>query len=462
MRQPALRLALSRVRAADPILWAIVTAVFAAYTAMSVARYATASPTTDDLGIFTQAVDGYAHFHAPIADLKGAGYDLLGDHFHPLLAALVPLFWVWPSPVTLLVAQAACSAVSVVPVYRAAVHYLPRLDARIIAAAYGLSWGLAGLNWYDFHEDALAVPLIAFALSALVRGRLVAAIWWSVPLVWVKEDQGLTVLGIGVVLAVVYGRRAIGSLLAAWGLGWTLLDVLVLIPALNPQHVYAYWGRGPAWAALDAGLNVKAGTLTLLLLPTAFLALRSPLALAAIPQVALNLLSSNNTYWTTLSYHFASVMPVLFVAAVDGLARVRRSRIDGRGRPLGLWLGQHGTAMIAIAALALPFHSPLLALWRPATYEATPGARAVMAAQRLIPPGVVVDATLRGDDRLAVRDDVLFWDKRRTPDYILFDQAPHTEYEWNVPVGVPESGFPGATYHVVFHRDHVWLLRRVG
>ena len=34
-----------------------------------------------DLAIFTQAVRAYAHGHAPIASIKGPGFDLLGDHF---------------------------------------------------------------------------------------------------------------------------------------------------------------------------------------------------------------------------------------------------------------------------------------------------------------------------------------------------------------------------------------------
>ena len=50
---------------------------------------------------------------------------------------------------------------------------------------------------FDFHEIAFAVPLLAFSLSALVRGRIRAAVAWALPLVFVKEDQGFTVAAIG-------------------------------------------------------------------------------------------------------------------------------------------------------------------------------------------------------------------------------------------------------------------------
>lgn len=452
--------AVSAWRAGDPVLWATVLAVFAAYTALAVSRYVTDQPDTDDLGIFTEAIKQYAHFHAPVVDLKGAGFNLLGDHWHPLLAILAPLWWLAPSPVTLLVAQAACTALSVIPVYRAAAYRLPRGEARIIAAAYGFSWGLAELNWFDFHEVALAVPLLACALSALVCGRTWAGVWWALPLVMVKENLGFTVAGIGLVL-LLQRRWRPGALLAVWGIGWSLVEVLVLIPHFNPHGVYPYWDRGPTMATLAAGAEWKLPTIVLILLPTVGLALRSPLAAVAVPPVALHMISSNHTYWLAGSHHNATVTPIVFCAAVDGLARLRAARIDGTASRLGVWFAVRGPAMMAAVAVAMVFQSPLANLWHSSTWQVTPGARAVEAAQALIPPGKVVDSTIRGDDRLVPRDDVLSWDRQNVPDYILFDQAPDTPWPWLVPPSVPATWFPGTTYRTVFHRGSVWLFERV-
>ena len=60
-----------------------------------------------EYGIFDQAIRDYAHFRAPIVPLKGPGYNLLGDHFHPLIAVLAPLYWIWDDARMLLIAQAA-------------------------------------------------------------------------------------------------------------------------------------------------------------------------------------------------------------------------------------------------------------------------------------------------------------------------------------------------------------------
>jgi len=119
---------------------------------------------------------------------------------------------------------------------------------------------------FDFHEIALAVPLLAFSLSALIRGRLRATALWAMPLVFVKEDQGFTVAAIGALL-VFDGVRALadgpagsgsagsrpagrrgsigwGALLFGWGLTWSVLAITVIIPHFNSLHAYYYWKDG--------------------------------------------------------------------------------------------------------------------------------------------------------------------------------------------------------------------------
>ena len=200
----------------DRVLWVIVGTVAVAYSVLGVTRYLQLATQSWDLGIFTEYVKQFAHLHAPIVDIRGPGFNLLGDHFHPIVAVLAPFFRLAPTPVTLLIAQALLTALSVIPVYRAAGQLLSRGAAQAITAAYGLSWGLQQLANYDFHEIAFAVPLLAASLSALIRGRTRAAIWWALPLVLVKEDQGFTLAALGLIIAFSYRRRAPGLILAGW------------------------------------------------------------------------------------------------------------------------------------------------------------------------------------------------------------------------------------------------------
>ena len=72
----------------------------------------------------------------------------------------------------------------------------------------------------------------------------------------------------------------------------------------------------------------KLQTMVMLLLPTAFIALRSPLALITGPSLLLRFLSTNSSFWGTFWHYNATVMPILFVAAVAALARIQAA-MDG-------------------------------------------------------------------------------------------------------------------------------------
>src|SRR6516225_9460711 len=235
----------------DPVTWAVALSAGGCYLVLSLFRLLQLNPSSWDLGIYTEYVKQYADLRAPIVDVRAPGFNLLGDHFQPLVAVLAPFFRLFPSSATLLVAQALLVAVSVFPVSQVAREKLGLGPSRAIAVAYGFSWGLQQLAQFDFHEIAFAVPLLAFSLSALARGRTRAAVCWALPLVFVKEDQGFTVAAIGLYLVVagLYAkgqprggsrtsqprgghpgatgidtrRVAAGQFLLVWGFAWSFL-----------------------------------------------------------------------------------------------------------------------------------------------------------------------------------------------------------------------------------------------
>ena len=143
-----------------------------AYSTISLSRLMQLNPSSWDLGIFTEYVKQYASWQAPIVDIRASGFNLLGDHFQPIVAVLAPVFRVFPSAATLLIAQALLAAPSVFAVSQVAREKLGTGPGRAVAIAYGFSWGLQQMVNFDFHEIAFAVPLLAFSLSALARGRI--------------------------------------------------------------------------------------------------------------------------------------------------------------------------------------------------------------------------------------------------------------------------------------------------
>ncbi len=479
------------------MLWLIVGVVFGAYATISVFRYLRRDPTSWDLGIFTEYVKQFAHLHAPIVDIRGPGFNLLGDHFHPIVAVLAPFFRLAPTPVTLLIAQALLTALSVIPVYRAAGQLLSRGAAQAITAAYGLSWGLQQLANYDFHEIAFAVPLLAASLSALIRGRTRAAIWWALPLVLVKEDQGFTLAALGLIIAFSYRRRAPGLILAGWGLAWSLLAILVIIPHFSGDHTYSYWSQagaispvggnfsvGGLWSHLTNGIGTKLPTLALILLPTAFLALRSPLVLAILPSLALRFIALKSAYWGTDWHYNATVMPIVFIAAIDGMARIKaaRARAEDGGHEDGGQdlmsarlavfarraagnLEHYGAAAMLALAAGLAFQFPLSSIWTPATYSLGPHVAAENAAMALVPTGAKVSTDLDLLAPLAARTDTYWLGNFDNPvtTYVVFDTE---STDWQPPPAnvqqFVEQLEHGAQFRQIFEQDGVYVFRRAG
>jgi uncharacterized membrane protein len=495
----------------DRVPWLIALAVFAAYVPISVFRYLRFDPTSWDLGIFTEYVKQYAHLHAPIVDIRGPGFNLLGDHFHPIVALIAPFFRLFPTPVTLLVAQALLAAVSVIPVSRAAAEKLGVGAGRAIGAAYGFSWGLQQMVNYDFHEIAFAVPLLACSLSALIRGRTRAAVIWALPLVFVKEDQGFTLVAIGIVIALAYKRPRAGLFLAAWGLAWSLLAITVIIPHFSPTHQYLYWSDGGTvspvgghlslvglFRQLAAGASTKLPTLAMILLPTAFLALGSPLVLAAVPSLLLRFIGTNSNYWGTDWHYNATVMPIVFLAAIDAMARIRARRLASaaepeaaepeaaepeaaetedeagaprrprarRPHPAIALLERHGAAAMLAIAVALAFQFPLSQLWTPQTYETGPHVQAARAAMALVPDGASVATDLDLLAPLAARTDT-YWlgnfGSNPATTYVVFDTA---STDWQPPptnvLKFVEGLNHGVLYRQIFVDDGVYVFIRSG
>jgi hypothetical protein len=365
---------------------------------------------------------------------------------------------------------------------------------------------------FDFHEVAFAVPPLAFSLSALVRGRTRAAVAWAVPLVFVKEDQGFTVAAIGLLIQVAAVREARagsavtgrlrgsawgGYFLTVWGMAWSLLAIIVIIPHFNIDHRYVFWGHGGLIGSgnplsATGGLvrqasyawPVKLQTVVMLLLPTAFIALGSPVAMVALPSIALRFISTDSSYWGTWFHYNATLMPVLFIAAVDAMARWRPLRdpepaegpvVDAaavagwwpaavsRSRALRTAAGRHGAPMMLAAAAALAFQFPLGGLWQGTTYEISPHAAAADAAMARVPDGATVQTTLNLLAPLAARTDTFCIGKPGNPAtrYIVFDarNGGYSPAPANVPAFIKRL-YPKGGYVQVFARDWVYVFRR--
>ena len=397
----------------SPITY-IVIGVFAVYAIYSISRTAQLLTAGYDLGIFDQAVRAYSRFEAPLVPLKGDDFNLLGDHFHPILALLAPLYWIWDDARMLLLAQAAFIALSCVFVWRVARRRFGLTVTTLLVVGYAIGWPLQGLADFDFHEIAFAIPLLAWAIDALDARRDVSLIVSCVLLLLVREDMGAIVAIIGFIRA--WRRpRLLGILMTLGGIGAFAVILMLVIPAIRGGS-YGYWDYSILGAsASDAVRTIftnpwpviadfftpfdKTATLIAFFLPLFLLPLLSPWTLVALPILGQRFLSDRSALWTSEFHYNAPVWIILFLAAVDGLGKLSRfGAFRHRSTPIIA-----ATAIAAIPVLATTAFTsfatetyPLGRLVTGAAWEQTPHMADQRAALRVIPPSTCVAA----DDRL--------------------------------------------------------------
>ncbi|WP_308103345.1 DUF2079 domain-containing protein [Actinocorallia sp. API 0066] len=440
-------------------------AVFAAvYTGYGLVRFTTGRTNSWDLVIFDQAVRSYSTFHGPISPIKGirAGYgmdfNLLADHFSPILAALAPLYWLHDGPRTLIVAQAVLFAVSAVPLWFIAERTLGRRAAGFVVFAYLLSRPLWEALAVDFHETAFAPLLFLCMAERWQAGRRWQALAVGSLLLLVKEDAGLLLVGFGLFLLTQRGQRRPAALFILVGLAGTLAAARLVIPFFggDPSYYWAYgdFGPDPLSAAAHAVTHPqdvvtalftpseKPTTVVLLLAPLLFLPLRSPQVLVVVPLLLERMLADSWPNWWSIQFHYnAFLVAPLFVAAIDGAARLTAHPAPSRLAPTLNTATRWWPPAIALTAVALLPFTPIDALANPAFYRTTEHAAAAKEAARQIPSGATVDAHGSVGPFLTHRTRVLLW-----------DNTPHPAPWLIVDTTRPPTPVIPPTCHLTWHR----------
>lgn len=245
----------------------------------------------------------------------------------------------WPSVQWLLASQALALSLTALPL--AALWKQRHLPLRLSWLACLLWWlqpQVFNTNLFDFHPEVWAMPALAGAIWCSRAGRPLA---WLLCLLWLLGCRdGLTLVVIGLGLSELMQRRwRWGAAAIGLGGGWLLLLSEWLYPLLNAgeqgpaalrrfSHLGASLpeillnGLQQPWALLGA---IPWGDLPLYLLllalPTALFWRRAslPILSAALPLIAVNLLSSSEAQ-RNLVHHYNLPLAVLaVVAAIDGL-----------------------------------------------------------------------------------------------------------------------------------------------
>ncbi len=355
-------------------------------------------------------VHGRFHRSSLINDMS-----LFGNHFEPLQLALVPIYLVAPSPVTLLAVQAVTIALGAVPLYWIARRHLAEYPGLwpLFPVAYLAFVPLRVANRFDYHPSVLAPTLFQFALYFMERRR------WGIMVIFLmmagllKENLPAAGVTVGLYLAVTARKRVLGATIAALSAVWFYAGLAWIIPAFNPKGYgflgnYAVLGSsvgdlvsapfvapGKIVESLFTRVGWKVSYIVELFGPLVFLPFWSPEGLfLGLPFLAQHLLATTTAQVSLRTHSSAEVVAFIFFGAIYGARRLVTWLPQTRWAP-AFWTSSPGRPA-SILVVALWSATFLFCQWSEVSYVSryplSARTDALNAALKLIPEGAAVAA----------------------------------------------------------------------
>ena len=317
-------------------------------------RYSTFHADAFDLGNMDQAVWNTLHGHPFRFTNRGEDWygppTRLGIHVEPIILLIAPLYLIHSGPETLILLQTVALALGAIPLFLLARRRLPSMPlvGAAFVASYLIAPELLGSAMWDFHPVALATPLLLTAIWALDARRYGWFVAAAILAAMTKEDVALALIPLGLYIAFGQRRRLLGFSTVALSILWVYLCFAVILPHFNGGssggnnywYRYAWLGRTPRAAIVNTVTHPwipftyvlgDAGHRAYLLMLGATgggFGLFAPfLWLSALPEVAVNVLSSHAAQYSGFFQYNAMTLPFLMGASVYGVSAWYRRRM---------------------------------------------------------------------------------------------------------------------------------------
>jgi len=410
------------VKRRDPVRWALGAMIVvwsAVFLHLGFQRHDRFGTFGFDLGIYDQAIWLLSRFRDPFITIRGL--EFFGHHVNAALVLLVPFYWIGAGPKFLLVAQVASQAAGAVAIYLIARDRLKtRWPAVALAGVLLLQPTYQWLTWEYFHPDALALGPFLFAYWAARERHWKTFAACAVLAVACKEDVGLAMIVLGILVAV-RGDRRTGLVISGLAAAWFMLATRVIIPFAN--------GIGPFYDAFFGEFGSSAGEVAknvaahpgrafavatgpdrmsyyrMMFAPVAFLPLIAlPTLLIAGPMLGVNALSSF-PYVREIRYHYSVlVVAGIMLGTVEAIAYLGRTAA-ARAFLIGL------VAATSLASTVAWGPSPISVKYRTGIWPLSADTRqgAKERAVALVPPRAPATVHYQFAPHMAHREKIYEW-----------------------------------------------------
>ncbi len=420
------------------VLGVLFTAVVGGFGAI---RYLNFFTPNFDFGLFCNMFYNMSKRFLPLVTSER---DMLLSHFavhiSPIYYLLLPLYMLFPSPITLQVGQAAVIASGLIPLYLLAKERkLSKAAVAALAALYVFFPALAGGTLFDLHENKFLTALILWLCWAYERKKTALMYGFALLICLVKEDAPVYVMFFALYLLLERKEYKRGAALFAGAFAYFLAAVFLLetfgegIMSYRYSNV-VYGNKGLIGVIKTAVVNPllllkesfepeKLLFLLLMLAPLGFLPLMSRRLSSFIllaPMMLVNLIPDYKYQHSIFFQYTYGVAGFLFYLTVKNLADLERGVLASRAKA---WVRRAAYGAVVLAACVL-FVTQLGGSWayyyRYFTQSA--GQRAVIAGTLdAIPRDASVQASTFFVARLSRRDVIYEYPSRNETEYIVLD-----------------------------------------
>jgi uncharacterized membrane protein len=160
-------------------------------------------------------------------------YHRLGQHFTPALLLWLPIYALFPYPATLSVLQVLFVTAAGVVLYFLAREYVDNTVATFISVSFYSANAILAPTLANFH-DISQIPLFVFTLLLAMEKRW----WWlfalfSIFILAVREDSGITLFGVGVYMVLSRRFPRIGLIVCTVSFSYIVILTNLIMPLFS-------------------------------------------------------------------------------------------------------------------------------------------------------------------------------------------------------------------------------------
>lgn len=322
----------SKIQILLPVLFALIFMLITGY--VSIMRYYTFAELFD-LAIFDQIfwkLSGNLDMYSTLR-----GMHRLGDHFDLFIFIILPFYFVWKSPVVLIISQVVGAGLSVIPLFLISRKVLKcELLTFLICVGYITYPALLKVTWYPFHPETMAILFILCAFYALLEKKYTFYFIFFFLALSCKEDISITLAALSIYIFFKENKK-VGLLGLLMSIAWFITATNLVIPHFAGGNIWYMDKFAPYGSSISEiikniifhpqvfktiffAYKIKLKYILALYGPVAFLGIFSPSTLLlSFPQLVENLLSCSPGQWFIDTQYTSMIIPFIFISTIYGM-----------------------------------------------------------------------------------------------------------------------------------------------